>query len=259
MLYGINSTPNSRFSKAQTSKKMVRINKLLLATFLSAPFLLSSCGIFSSRPEAVNITVIEEFVQPGTTTLTEVRSKLGAPMFMGLSNDGVKFAAYGFPSNLVKDPNASFASNLLRVKVPNRMTPMVVKSVYFTLNDDNVITGIDYYGASYIDTEKINSWNEAERKLTPEEIREPTAYTAQDIYDRYFELAANEQGITVDELPDKVKTKEFQHCNPHCQTRRGAHEIFGTFKVTELAPKKLETDKQLYFFDNNPTLPANLK
>ncbi len=248
---------SNRFKSAQPihEDKTMKIRMASLALGFATALVLTGCGSFQHKGEVSNITEVEEFVEPGTTTLAEIRTKLGTPLFIGQNHQGTTFAAYAFNSNLVKDPNANLASQLIKVKIPNKATPTVIKAVYFTINDEGVVTNIDYYGASYITKEKINSWNEAERPLTPEEIREKTAYTADDIYTKYFELVANQQGTTIDMLPDNVKMKEFPHCNITCQTRRGAHQIFGTFKVTDLGPKKLPTDKQTYFFDNNPILP----
>ncbi len=217
----------------------------LLALAGVAAFLLTGCVNATVQSKPMNLKKIEENVVKNETSLSDLRAMLGTPFVIGKAkDDNQKVVGFVLTTSTFNNMGASIAKKMLTLGFGSSYTPMLMKDAIFKLDNSDKVTDYKFVGYSYVSRHRAGIWDEALRELTDEELYSEVSYTVDETYEKYYEHLAKEQGVSVDEVPEKDKEKTFKECrsNIYCHALKGVEKAYGEIEVTDGDPSKEPND-----------------
>jgi hypothetical protein len=165
----------------------------------------------SVSKDGYDLSKIDPSVELNKTTLKDLRAMLGTPTFIATEKNNGEVVGFAFVGhNLGAVSAREFGRMMLSLGFAADKWEVTEKVAVFKLDKKGVVTDYQKGGASFLYRSRLTSWNECERKLTPEEINSKANYMSleaalsgipSDLHPgaaRYFA----EQGI---EIPDYLK------------------------------------------------------
>lgn len=219
--------------------------KSLLLLLGAASLLLTGCVNATVQSKPMNLKKIEQNVVKNETTLSDLRAMLGTPFVIGTAkDDNQKVVGFVLTTSTFNNMGASIAKKVLTLGFGSTYTPMLMKDAVFKLDNSNKVTDYKFVGYSYVSRHRAGIWDEALRELTEEELYSEVSYTVDETYEKYYEHLAKEQGVSVDEVPEKDKKKTFKECrsNIYCHAFNGVEKAYGKIEVTDGNPSSEPND-----------------
>ena len=182
--------------------------KSLLLLLGAASLLLTGCVNATVQSKPMNLKKIEQNVVKNETTMSDLRAMLGTPFVIGTAkDDNQKVVGFVLTTSTFNNMGASIAKKMLTLGFGSTYTPMLMKDAVFKLDNSNKVTDYKFVGYSYVSRHRAGIWDEALRELTEEELYSEVSYTVDETYEKYYEHLAKEQGVSVDEVPEKDKKR----------------------------------------------------
>lgn len=217
----------------------------LLVLAGAAALLLTGCVNATYQSKPMNLKKIEENVVKNETSLSDLRAMLGTPFVIAKSkDDNKKIAAFVLSTSVFNNIGQELAKKVLTFGFGSSYSPMLMKDAIFKLDNSDKVTDYKFVGYSYVSRTRAGTWDEALRELTDEELYSDVSYTVDETYEKYYEHLAKEQGVSVDEVPEKDKKKTFKECrsNIYCRALKGVERAYGEIEVTDGSPSKEPND-----------------
>lgn len=200
------------------------MNTKLLAALAGAA-LLTGCSSVQQSYDGHDITVIDGYVKPSVTTVTQVREYLGTPSVTATDKDGNQIVVFTLVGNR---PGGSFARNMgkgmLTLGFGSKTIEETAKNYIVKADADGTVLETKANGWAWLQKFRVLNWLECDRQLTEDELRRPINYTIDEIRQTYAVSEAAKRGVPVDEI-DVEEEQPF--CNIPCHSIRGAKLAFG--------------------------------
>ena len=207
------------------------IRKLALTASCVAALALVGCSSMSVSKDGYDLSKIDPSVELNKTTLKDLRAMLGTPTFIATEKNNGKVVGFAFVGhNLGAVSAREFGRFMLSMGFAADKWEVTEKVAVFKLDKKGVVTDYQKGGASFLYRSRLTSWNECERKLTPEEINSKAIYSDKQICELYAKEVAAKDGTPV-EKGDRGKA--FEGCDVACQAGRVGKEHAG--KLTNVS------------------------
>ena len=226
--------------------------KSLLAGFLLAiTIILTGCSTNLEAPEGVtfvidekypDLTVADELLTKGKSTIDDVRKIFGAPTYIAITQKTNRFVyVYCFvPKDIMKGYFSSrLAKGLTTLRIARNSYPNTNKVIYFVFNDDK-LDDIKYRGYAHVQFHSFDSWFEAFQVLTDDEFKDDKVYTKNEIYSMYTAKLAKDKNVDV----SSITKKEIRKQEPGAPT----------FKYVSYYNGSLVLGEGLKIIENFPTI-----
>ena len=201
----------------------MNFKKLSLLVACASALALTGCTSVSMRASGYDLSRIDSFVTKNETTISDVRALMGTPTVFAQTKEGETILGYALTGH---NSGAAFARNfgkgMLTTGIGSKKLEETQKNAIFKFNQEGKLVDLQKDGVAYLFKLRFTTWNECERRLTPEEINSPIVYSDAEICKLYAEEVAAQKSISVKDVDIE---EEFEGCNLPCQVERSINRF----------------------------------